>query len=281
MQTDDTAAATIRQFTDPMCTWCWGAEPVLRRLETVYGDQLRVEFVLGGLVEDFEEFYDAANDIATPADVGPHWEEAAEVHGMPVDTAIFEADPAQSTYPASEAVVAARQQDRERGNRFLRRVRAAYATQVRNVNRRDEQVAIAETVGLDIEAFVAALEDGSAREGFEADLARTREAGVRAFPTYHLEGPAGDVTLEGFRSAATLEAELAGVASGLETSSAPAIPAFVAEAGPVATQEVATVYELERPRARQTLESLREDGVLRRERRGTGFFWHSHPGGGS
>jgi protein-disulfide isomerase-like protein with CxxC motif len=35
-------------FTDSVCTWCWGSEPVLRRLETGYGDSFRIHYVMGG-----------------------------------------------------------------------------------------------------------------------------------------------------------------------------------------------------------------------------------------
>ena len=117
------ATITVTQFTDPMCTWYWGSEPILRHLHTAYGDEMVLRFVVGGLVEDFETFYDAANDIADPGDVAPHWLEASERHGMPVDTAIFETDPAQSTSPASVAFAAARQQDRV----AARQARAALA----------------------------------------------------------------------------------------------------------------------------------------------------------
>ncbi|WP_424016726.1 DsbA family oxidoreductase [Halorientalis pallida] len=272
--TANTAKPTVTQFTDPMCTWCWGSEPFLRHLQTAYGDQFRLRFVMGGLIEDFETFYDAANDIGEPGEVGPHWVEASDHHGMPVDTAIFETDPARSTYPASVAYVAARQQDRNLAHRYLRRLRAAYATEVRNVNRRDEQRRIAETVGLDLDAFTTALDDGTAREGFEADLARTREAGVRSFPTYHIEGPDGRRRVEGFQSFDELATELQAVAPTLQQSSPPPVRRFVAEYGPVATQEVAEVYEITHGEARQSLQSLVDEGVLRRERRGNGFFWH-------
>jgi len=158
MATED-ATVTVTQFTDPMCTWCWGSEPILRHLRTAYGDRLELRFVVGGLVEDFETFFDAANDITDPGDVASHWLEASERHEMPVDTAIFDADPAQSTYPASVAFAAVRQQDRALGRRYLRRLREAYATAVRNVNRRDEQVRLAESVGLaeTLPVLVAAL----------------------------------------------------------------------------------------------------------------------------
>jgi hypothetical protein len=36
------AVVEIIEYTDPYCTWCWGSEPVLRKLLYVYGDQIIV-----------------------------------------------------------------------------------------------------------------------------------------------------------------------------------------------------------------------------------------------
>lgn len=270
---------TITQYTDPMCTWCWGSEPIVRRLRVVLGDQIRIRYVMGGLVKDFEEFYDAANDISTPADVAPHWEEASRQHGMPVDTTIFEIDPAQSTYPASQAFTAARLQDTDLAHRYLRRLREAYTTQVRNVNDRSVQVDLAQSVGLDLDAFTAALEDGTAREAFEADLARTRESGIRAFPTYEITGPSDEQVLAGFQTFDDLLRAVVDADPSVEPASPPPLRDFIADYGPVATREVAEVYELNDGKARQVLESLVDDGVVRRERRGSGYFWMISMGG--
>jgi predicted DsbA family dithiol-disulfide isomerase len=267
--------ATITQFTDPMCTWCWGSEPVIRHLRVAYGDQIRTEYVMGGLIEDFDEFYDVTNDVSDPGDVAPHWEEASEMHGMPVDVTIFDVDPAESTYPASRAFVAARQQDRDRANRYIRRLREAYATQVKNINDREVQVELADAVGLDVEEFEKSLDNGTARSEFQGDLSRTRDAGVRAFPTYLVKGPAGERQLSGFQSFDGLMTALSAVAPELEQSSPPSITQFVEEYGPVATQEVAEVYEFGFSEARQTLDALADDGVLRCEPRGNGVFWHA------
>ncbi|MDS0477223.1 DsbA family protein [Natrinema sp. 1APR25-10V2] len=281
MSSTDTASdrPTITQYTDPMCTWCWGSEPIIRRLRTVLGDQIRIRYVMGGLVEDFDEFYDPVNDIAEPSDVAPHWIEASEHHGMPVDVTIFETDPAQSTYPASRAFTAARQQGAELAHRYLRRLREAYITQVRNVNDREEQVKLADAVGLDVDAFTTALDNGTAQAAFEDDLSRTRDAGVRSFPTYHIDGPAGEQRASGFTSFEELLTALMSVDPTLERSSLPPIRRFIAEYGPVATREVAEVYELDDGKARQALESLVDDGTIRRESRGNGFFWHSNDRG--
>jgi predicted DsbA family dithiol-disulfide isomerase len=280
MSTTDTDSfrATITQFTDPMCTWCWGSEPVIRRLQTAYGDQIQIEYVMGGLIKDFDDFYDAANDISEPEDVAPHWLEASEMHGMPVDTAIFDSDPAQSTYPASVAFVAARQQDEQLAGQYLRALREAYATQVRNVNNREVQVELAASVGLDVDEFVTALDDGSARSEFEDDLSRTRALGVRAFPTYHIDGSNGERHTAGFQSFDDIVKHLSVAAPTIEQSSPPSIERFVADYGPVATQEIAEVYEVSYGEARQTLESLADDGSLDREPRGNGLFWHFQGG---
>ena len=39
----------IIEFTDPACTWCWGSEPILRKLQYRYKEQIKILFVMGGL----------------------------------------------------------------------------------------------------------------------------------------------------------------------------------------------------------------------------------------
>jgi putative protein-disulfide isomerase len=273
MTTASNSQVTITQFTDPMCTWCWGSEPIIRHLRVAYGNQIRITYVMGGLIEDFDDFYDARNDISEPGEVAPHWLEASEVHGMPVDTEIFDVDPAYSTYPASIAFVAARQQDQKLANRYLRSLREAYATQVRNVNNREEQVELARSVGLDVEEFTTALTDGTAQAEFQDDLSRTQTAGVQAFPTYQIDGPDGKQRLEGFQSFKDLADTLTAVAPGLEQQSPPSIEQFITEYGPVATQEVAEVYGFGCAKANQALHALAEDGTLQKDSRGNGLFW--------
>lgn len=56
----------LTEYTDPYCTWCWGSEPILRRIEWVYGEQVFIHFVMGGLVEDMESFHDPMNAIGGP-----------------------------------------------------------------------------------------------------------------------------------------------------------------------------------------------------------------------
>lgn len=130
MPLKDAAGPTIHitEYTDPYCTWCWGSEPILRRIETAYGNQVRISFVMGGLVADIDQFYDPVNRIGGEGwreAVATHWLQASARHGMPVDVRIFTefSSDFRSTYPANIAVKAAELQGEVLAHRFLRRIR--------------------------------------------------------------------------------------------------------------------------------------------------------------
>ena len=53
----------VFEFTDPICTWCWGSEPQLRALEFIYPDVLDVDYITGGLVKDIRDFFDPKSNI--------------------------------------------------------------------------------------------------------------------------------------------------------------------------------------------------------------------------
>ena len=40
----------VIEYTDPYCTWCWGSEPILRKIQERYDGQVSVGFKMGGLV---------------------------------------------------------------------------------------------------------------------------------------------------------------------------------------------------------------------------------------
>ena len=136
-------------YTDPYCTWCWGSEPILRKIKAIYGDQVRLSFVMGGLVENIDTFYDLHNNIGGPQKYeqgAAHWAEASGRHGQPVDNQlIFDLKKDfHSTYPASIAYKAAQMQDRELADKFLRRMREATSAEKMLIHKIEVQVELAE-----------------------------------------------------------------------------------------------------------------------------------------
>ena len=270
------ARVTVTEFTDPYSTWCWGAEPVVRQLREVYRDQLRLEYVMGGLAEDFADFHDPANEGDWTEEVIPHWLSASDRHGMPVDVSVWETDPPTSSLPANLAFEAAALQDRDLAHEYLRRLREAAAAEARPLDDEDDLLALAESVGLDVGRFRAALDDGRAREAFDADLRRKRKHGVTALPAFLVSVDDRAELLRGYRPFASFEKLLTERADDLDEHDPRPLPEFVEAArGRVATQEVAAVYGLSVEEALEELRSLADDGHLEPQEVGTGYLWES------
>lgn len=181
----------ILEFTDPVCVWCWGSEPVLRALKFQFGDKLRLGYVMGGLVENANDFHDPANNIgggptAMNAQVGKHWIEASQRNGMPVGTEGFHlfSDELASTYPQNIAYKAAQQQSEELAQKFLRRMREAAAVEMMVTSDVTVQLQLAAEVGLNVGEFLDAINNGTAEAAFYEDMQFIRSFGSRGFPAF-------------------------------------------------------------------------------------------------
>jgi putative protein-disulfide isomerase len=229
------------KYTDPYCTWCWGTGPILRKIKELYGDQVKITFKMGGLVEVIANFCDPLNLIGGEdvfEQVAAHCEDASKKHGMPVDSRVFQdiAKDFRSTYPANIACKAAQMQSQELADRFLRRIRDAIAAERRALHRREVQIELAGEVGLDVGRFKRALEDGSAERSFKKLV--------------------GDGLVKR-RLEATNERILA----------------FIVKYGKVTTKEVAEVFNLTEELAVTMLHILEVYGKIEGRRAGNGYFW--------
>jgi predicted DsbA family dithiol-disulfide isomerase len=282
---EDQQALEILAFTDPVCTWCWGAEPVLRKLQAGYGDQVRIRPVMGGLVEDIRAFHDRANAIGgdperSNAQIAHHWLEASERHGMPVRTEGFRLFSAEvvSTYPQNIAVKAAELSDPALAARYLRRLREASAAQARETGRREVLIELASEVGLELTIFIDHLTDGSAERAFRADLDLTRQFGVRGFPTFNLRCGERALLLRGYQSFEAMQAVIETLCEGAlqwraPTPDADGLLGFLRTFDRAAPVELATVFDLSPADLERLLAGLEAAGTIRRVAAGSGCFW--------
>lgn len=268
------AEIEIDYFTDPLCSWCWATEPKLKRLVEEYGDQLRIEYKMGGLLESWSVFYDALNDIGKPAQVAPHWADVSQRSGMPIDEKLWIEDPPDSTYPASIAVKAAQRQGEVVGERYLRRVREMALTECRNIERREVLVQAAQDVGLDMVRFKSDLSDPSTEQAFRDDMTEARSLGISGFPTLVFRGRNGHaLVVGGYQPYEVYERVILQLAGKLVQHQPTDIAAFVEKYGHVATQEVETVFSLSRQQAELRLATLAAQGKARRVAIANGNFW--------
>ena len=80
----------ITIFTDPLCPWCWGEEPFLRKLETHFPQQIEFHSIMGGLVEDLSKERPESQSVSDyyanfNKEVVEHTVESEKKHHMPVD----------------------------------------------------------------------------------------------------------------------------------------------------------------------------------------------------
>ena len=167
-------------FTDPICSSCWGIEPQLRKLKLEYGNNIDIEYRMGGLLPNWS--YNSGG-ISKPSDVAHHWDEVSIHYDMPIDGDVWLEDPLDSSYPPSIAYKAAQLQDLDKADLFLREIREMVFLKKMNISRWEHLAVAAKNVGLNVEQLKIDFE-GKAKTLFEEDLKLAREYGVRGFPTF-------------------------------------------------------------------------------------------------
>jgi len=275
----------IIEYTDPYCTWCWGSEPILRKIKEVYGEQVEISYKMGGLVRDIYEFYDPLNNIGGElwyVQVAIHWEEASIKHGMPVDSSVFYEikDSFTSTYPANIAVKAAEFQDKELAKKYLRRLREGAAAERKHIHKLEVQAELAKEVGLDVNKFIEDIRSGRAEEAFYKDLNECRELGITGFPTFLIKNlKDGKMYLvHGYRKYEFFETLLDKITGNslqkrkIEKTEQEVL-GFIMRWGKVATQEVATLLNITKYEAYEMLKSMNEKGLIYDKKAGNDYFW--------
>lgn len=276
----------INTFTDPVCTWCWGSEPIYRKLQSHFGDNIEFRPVMGGLVEDLNHFRDAHNDIGGKSmaennrHIADHWAEAAARHGMPVDSEHFHLfdDEHRSTYPLNIAYKAVQLADPSKAEIFMYNLRVASAAQARLTNRESVLLEIADESGVDVAKMLKHLRDGTAEQAFQGDLALTRHFGVRGFPSCLIKFNNEQIMLRGYRDFDTFVSIIDSLSQGTIKPVAPAQTAealldFMANHPKMAIAEVREAFNFTSLQAAENFVApLIANGTLNKELAGSSYF---------
>lgn len=279
----------IITVSDPICTWCWGSEPILRKLKLRYGEGIRFTSYMGGLVPDIRYFAEDFGLIDPNFDdynriLYSHWKEAATVHRMPLHPeswTIFDEDFA-SGYPANIAYRAVSMVAPRLGDRFIRRVRSANFVEGRSVLKLNELIELAREVGVDAKRFRTAMTDTSAELAFRSiDLAFCRENHVEVFPTYYLRYDNRVLRLSGFILYERFTATINDLTGGALKPAAPdrsdgAIEAFIREFDGVSPYELETAFDLTHAETAGILNESVANGKLRNAPDAPGAYYFNN-----
>ena len=272
----------VTWFTDPINVWCWGCEPAVRRLQVRYADSVDVDLVMGGLFEDFgpiREYWARMSGGRWQDSVRAFLHAVAAHHRMPMDVPrmMDSVEDLNSTWPSCIAVKAAGLQGRDHEYPYLRRFREAMYLEGRAATTRDVQIELASEIGIDVPAFVRALDEGGAEAAFQADLEQCRAKSVTGFPTFEISRDGASTHLDGWQPWDAFDEALREFAPDLHPTSleptAQSVLRVLPRLGRSATLEVAAVLGVTDDEAEILLEDLEAHGQVTRREVGAGLFW--------
>ncbi|MFA7366797.1 MAG: DsbA family protein [Bacilli bacterium] len=274
----------IYEFSDPICTWCWGSEPIIRKLEQAYLDNIKIHYVMGGLVKDITTFYDAVNGIGVDPiksnkAIGKHWYDASSVHHMPVDGSRFDMfnDEYISSVPQNRAYLASKLEGEDLSKKFLRALREASEVYGRKTNRFEVLIEIASEVGLDVAQFIENYHSYSS-DMFKNDVELCNIYNISGFPSFLIKYKDREVVLRGFQKYETINAVIKELTNNRFREikyifNHDNVIDFIYEYNRVAPVEVAINFNVQLEEAVKILDELVEEMYLFKLKAGNGFFY--------
>lgn len=177
--------AVLHYIYDPLCGWCYGAEPLVLAASNVDGLALRLH--AGGLWPQPTRLPEQMRQYIKQADarVG---QMSGQPYGEPyLNGLLFDPELVLESRPVIAAVLAAQALDPDKALPMLRGIQHAHYERGLHVVREETLKAIAAEIGLDAAAFAAALK----QVPVDAHIAESQElmnnVGAQGFPTFVLE----------------------------------------------------------------------------------------------
>lgn len=176
---------TLYYIHDPMCSWCWGFDPVLNDLLACLPESIQVQRLLGGLAPD--------TDQPMPMEMRDYiqntWKKIQ--HEVPGTKFNFEfwndCAPRRSTYPACRAVIAARKWGDGFDQKMTHAIQRAYYIEARNPSENSTLVELAGEVGLNRSEFKTLLESDATHKKLISEIALSRQLNAMTFPSLVLK----------------------------------------------------------------------------------------------
>jgi len=183
---------------DPMCSWCWGFEPVLQKLRDELSDEVEFSLIMGGLRNSGEQVWD---DVFKTY-LSRHWmsveEKTAQEFSLGLlDKEAFDYD----TEPACRAVVTMRTLDKTKQFSFLTALQGAFYLKGEDITQPDIIADIAGAEGVDRSEFIALFVSDKMKEETKADVYKARSMGANVFPSIVLIDEEGHLcVIKGYKA---------------------------------------------------------------------------------
>ena len=195
---------TIYYVADPMCSWCWGFHPVLKKVKDAVPDDLSPIYVMGGLARDTDE----PMPDAVRAHIQHAWREVATRTGTHFNWDFWKmCKPRRCTYPSCRAFYAAQKQ--RAGTAMYEAIQRAYYQEARNPSDVEVLVALAGEIGLDTDRFACDLSSPEIEQQMQDGFNLRRLMNANQFPSLVVRDEASVIFVtRGYADAETVLARL-------------------------------------------------------------------------
>ena len=168
---------------DPMCSWCWGYQPVLESIaEAFETNRIPWTKVLGGLAPDTQE----PMPLELRSAIQGYWREIEALLGTTFNHDFWLRNtPRRSTYPACRAILIARRHGLE--DEMNRAIQHAYYLNAENPSSTSVLCSLAEKLGLNPMEFAEQLEAKETKEALLEEIRFARSIGGNRFPSWILK----------------------------------------------------------------------------------------------
>lgn len=163
---------------DPMCSWCWGYQPVWQQVKQQLSGTVSVQYVVGGLAPDSDE----PMPMAMREQIASYWRKIENLLGTPFNYDFWTRNtPRRSTYPACRAALAARKQDAELV--MINAIQRAYYLEAKNPSDDEVLLALASQAGLDMTRFEEDYRSVQLNQSLLDEIRFSRQIGANGFPS--------------------------------------------------------------------------------------------------
>jgi putative protein-disulfide isomerase len=177
--------AVLHYIYDPLCGWCYGAEPLVRAAAEV--DGLGLSLHAGGLWPQPTRLPEHTRRYIQQAD-GRVGQMSGQPYGKPyLEGLLFDPELVLESRPVIAAVLAAQSLDASKALPMLRAIQHAHYERGLHVVREATLREVAAEIGLDETAFAAALKAVPVDEHIAASQELMNNVGAQGFPTFVLQ----------------------------------------------------------------------------------------------
>lgn len=177
--------ANLYYVHDPMCSWCYAFDAVLKQVKSQLPKSITFIKVVGGLAPDSVEPMPKA--VATM--VQANWNRIEQtVPHIQFNYDFWEKCKAlRSTYPACRAVLAAKKQSPSFENKMIAQIQWAYYQNAENPSLDKTLINCAKEIGLNGELFVLDYNSELIEDQLHQQISFTKHLGISSYPSLCLE----------------------------------------------------------------------------------------------